>query len=59
MHVGFVSDKFNTVLFLEECILLCVRGLMYRCVRRTVRSCVGGLMHTFICNRCMYVCVCS
>ena len=42
MHVGFVSDKFNTVLFPEECILLCVHGLMYRCVHRTVRSCIGG-----------------
>ena len=59
MRVGFVSDEFNTVLFLEECVLLCVRGLVYRCVHRTVRSCVGGLMCTFIRNRCVYVCVCS
>ena len=42
MRVGFVSDEFNTVLFPEECKLLCVRGLVYRCVRRTVHSCVGG-----------------
>ena len=41
MRVGFVYDEFNTVLFREECILLCVCGLMYRCVRRTVCSCVG------------------
>ena len=37
-----VSDKFNTVLFPEECILLSVRGFVYRCVHRTVCSCVGG-----------------
>ena len=59
MRVGFVSDEFNTVLFPEECILLCVCGLVYRCVRRTIRSCIGGLMHTFIHHRCVYVCVCS
>ena len=59
MRVGFVSDEFNTVLFPEECILLCVCGLVYRCVHRTIHSCIGGLTHMFICNRCMYVCVCS
>ena len=59
MCVGFVSDEFNTVLFLEECILLCFRGLVYRCVCRTVHRCIGGLMHMFICDRCVYVCVCS
>ena len=42
MRVGFVSDEFNTVLFPEECILLCVRELVYRCVHRTVCSCIGG-----------------
>ena len=42
MRVGFVYDEFNTVLFPEECKLLCVHGVMYRCVCRTVCSCVGG-----------------